>query len=190
MVVWWFLSHFKGSFIWQWYRWFGWHWAKTKNDCTFHCAISMQSDLEWKWSRKKSHSKADLSKRKWNGLVSCCQHSYFRTCPFKEAGGVFSVKVFTSSMWRIQHLVSAFIVLLADQHRKRSCLVGASMCFWTQDTEYLQQVTKSAQFSPYLVPVTFLPVQAKHLPVKTSVCQSSRSSVKPLLKSMSSELNK
>ena len=36
------------------------------------------------------------------------------------------------------------MVLLADQHGKRSCLAGASTCFWTQCTEYLQQVTQSA----------------------------------------------
>ena len=40
----------------------------------------------------------------------------------------------------------AFMVLLADQRRKRSCLARASTCFWTQCTEYLQQVTQSAQF--------------------------------------------
>ena len=40
------------------------------------------------------------------------------------------------------------MVLLADQHRKRSCLAGASTCFWTQCTDYLQQVTQNAQFQP------------------------------------------
>ena len=43
-------------------------------------------------------------------------------------------------------MVWTFIVLLADQHWERSCLAGASTCFQTQGTEYLQQVTQSAQF--------------------------------------------
>ena len=43
-----------------------------------------------------------------------------------------------------------FMVLLADQRRKRSCFAGASTCFWTQCTEYLQQVTQNAQFLPLL----------------------------------------
>ena len=40
-----------------------------------------------KAERGKSCSQADLSKQKWNGPVSCSQHSYFGTCPF-EGGGV------------------------------------------------------------------------------------------------------
>jgi len=47
--------------------------------------------------------------------------------------------------------VLAFTVLLADQHRKRSRLAGASTCFWIQGTEYhLQQVAQNAQFQPVL----------------------------------------
>ena len=49
-----------------------------------------------------------------------------------------------------------FIVFLADQHRKRSCLAEASTCFWTQGTEHLQQVTQSPQFQPVLVLATLL----------------------------------
>ena len=48
----------------------------------------MQLGLEWKWSGRM-YSKADLSKQKWNGLVSCSKCSYFGTYLFKEgmAGG-------------------------------------------------------------------------------------------------------
>ena len=56
-----------------------------------------------------------------------------------------------SSMWRIWHLVWqwAFIVLLADQHWKWSCLAWASTCFWTLGTEYdHQQVRRNALFQP------------------------------------------
>ena len=54
-----------------------------KNNCMLHCVTLMQLDLEWKQSRGRVYSKADLSKGKWNGVVSCSQHSHFGTCPFK-----------------------------------------------------------------------------------------------------------
>ena len=71
--------------------------------------------------------------------------------------------------------VTVSVVLLADQHRKRSCLAEASTCFWTLGTEHLQQGTQNPQFQ--LVCGTsdfyFLLLQGEHLPVKTSiVCQS------------------
>ena len=71
------------------------------------------------------------------------------------------------------------MVLLADPHQKRSCLARASACFWTQCTEYLQQVTQSAQFQPGTCyrRLYFSPVLGKHLPVKkTGTCRSSRGS--------------
>ena len=46
---------------------------------------SVRSRMKVEW--EKSHSKADLSKQKWNGTASCSQHSYFGTCPFEEEGG-------------------------------------------------------------------------------------------------------
>ena len=56
--------------------------------------MQLDLDLEKKKKKKKKqneknqlHSKADSSKQKWNGLVSCNQHSYFGTCPFKEGDG-------------------------------------------------------------------------------------------------------
>ena len=53
--------------------------------------------------------------------------------------------------------VFAFTVLLAEQHWKRSCLVGASTCFCTQGTEYdLQQVAQSAQFQLLLCTSDFI----------------------------------
>ena len=68
----------------------------------------------------------------------------------------------------------AFMVLLADQHRKRSCLAGASTCFWTQCTEYLQQVTQSAVSAGTLYRrlYHFSTVLGKHLSVKTGTCRS------------------
>ena len=43
------------------------------------------SRMKVKWG--KLHNKVNLSKQKWNGLVSCSQHSYFGTCPFGRGGG-------------------------------------------------------------------------------------------------------
>ena len=65
------------------------------------------------------------------------------------------------------------MVLLADQHRKRSCLAGASTCFWTQCTEYLQQVTQSAvSAGTWYRRLYFSTVLGKHLLVKTGTCRS------------------
>ena len=67
-----------------------------------------------------------------------------------------------------------FMVLLADQHWKRSCLARASTCFWTQCTENLQQVMQtvtkrsvSASIWYRRLYFNFLLVLGKHLPVKT-----------------------
>ena len=70
------------------------------------------------------------------------------------------------------------MVLLADQHGKRSCLAGASTCFWTQCTEYLQQVTQSAVSAGTLYRrlYHFSTVLGKRLTVKTGTCRSGGSS--------------
>ena len=78
--------------------------------------------------------------------------------------------------------VTVSVVLLADQHQKRSCLAEASTFFWTLGTEHLQQVIQNAQFQ--LVCGTSdcysLPLQGEHLPVKTNiVCQFRGGSATP-----------
>ena len=45
--------------------------------------VRFRMKVEW----EKLCSKADLSKQKWNGLVSSSQHSWFGTWPFEEGGG-------------------------------------------------------------------------------------------------------
>ena len=72
--------------------------------------------------------------------------SYFQT-EMKWSGSYLAVSTHTwdlstSSMRHVWLSVHGF----SDQRWKRSCLAGASTCFWTQCTEYLPQVTQSAQF--------------------------------------------
>ena len=175
-----------------------WCWVRRKTKTTkglyasLHYIDAFRSKMKVEW--EKLYSKTDLFKHKWSGLVSCSQHSCFGTCPFEEGGCSLAVKVciciliiiyiFVFSMWHIQCLVwqRAFIgiVLPADQHRKWSCLARASTCFWTQGTEYLQQITQSAQFQLVCGTGNFFfffywyNLQGKHLLVKTSICWSSR----------------
>ena len=66
-------------------------------------------------------------------LLSCSQHSYFGTYLFEEWGGGGSLLASdTHGFW----CDWAFMVLLADQHRKRSCLAGIPLAL-DQCTEYL-----------------------------------------------------
>ena len=99
----------------------------------------------------KSFSTAALSKQKWNSPVAILQSALILLNLSIWGGGrwgwgVSLLACDTCGCWRGW----VFMVLLADQHQKRSCLAGASTCFWTQCTEYLQQVTQSAQFQPVL----------------------------------------
>ena len=104
-----------------------------KNDCSYtslHHTDAIRSRMKAEW---ESHT-AKQNKQKWKGPLSCSQHSYSGTCPFKEDDGrVLAVKGLASStdMWRVWPLVWqwAFIVLLADQHQKPSSLAWASTCF-------------------------------------------------------------
>ena len=131
----------------------------------------MQSNLDWKQSGQNHAAKLiDLNR---NGMVQCLVLILWDLSLQEEGGGGC-----------IQHLVWqwVFIVLLADQHQMRSCLAGASTCFWTLGTEHLQQVTQNAQFQLVCGTSDFyvLLVQGEHLPVKTSiVCQSSGGSATP-----------
>ena len=50
---------------------------------SLHDAVRFSMKVEL----QKSYSKADLSKQKWNSLVSCSQHSYSGICPFGGWGG-------------------------------------------------------------------------------------------------------
>ena len=53
----------------------------------------MEFDLEWKpVGQEKLYSKADLSKQKLNGPVSCRQHSYFGICPLYTFKNIFRNK--------------------------------------------------------------------------------------------------
>ena len=84
-----FFSHFSCVFVWSgwWYRWFGQHWVREKNDSMFCCTIIDGVRTRMKVERENLFSKADLSKQKWNGPVSCSLLSCFGTCPLEEGQG-------------------------------------------------------------------------------------------------------
>ena len=141
--------------------------------------------------QEKSYSKADLSKQKWKDLVSFSQHSHFGTCLFKEgwSGGCWQWKFSLSQHLQCDSEQSLFWLLSHEQHQKQSFLAGASTCFWSQGTQYLQQLShiqcsvsvgmwywqKKIYIFLYIY-ISFLPVQGKHLPVKTVICRSNRGS--------------
>ena len=77
----------------------------------------------------RSRTKANLYSDKNETVLSCGQRLCFKTCPSEQ---------------------EECIVFHADEYHKRFCLARASTCFWIQGTEYLQQVTQSAQFQPVL----------------------------------------
>ena len=86
-----------------------------------NCDITMQSDLEWKWSGKIVQqnwfiqTKMELSSTMQSALI-------LWDLSIQGGRGVLAVKVFTPSsiMWRVRHLVWQWVViiLLADQHQK------------------------------------------------------------------------
>ena len=128
-----------------------WVLGEKKHSVCFAAPFSSRIKVE----QEKSCSKAELSKQKWSGLVLYTAVSTYTLGPDLLAMKVciicityiYIILVFASSMWRVWCLVWqwSFIVLLADQHHyhKRSCLAGASMCFWTQAVGYLQQVAQN-----------------------------------------------
>ena len=111
-------------------------WEKRKkNDYKnmLRCTILTQLDPEWKWIGK-DHT-AELIYPNRHGMVQYLAVSlHTGTCLFEEGERwQWKFVVFASSRWCLWHLVwqEVFPVLLADQHRKWSCLVGASTCFWS-----------------------------------------------------------
>ena len=140
----------------------------------------MEFDLEWKpVGQEKLYSKADLSKQKWNGPVSCRQHSYFGICPFRGWGGdVLVVKVCVCILVFVQRLVWPWALLfyLLDKYQKQSNLVEFPLAPGPRVQEYLQQSTQSSQFQPVCGTGDFIFYQynGKHFMVKTGICQSSR----------------
>ena len=88
---WWFdgfLSHFKGFFIWsRWYRQFCLCWAR-KN---LHHIDTVRPTI--KAEREKLYSKADLSKQKWNSLVSAVSTHTLGPVHSRRGDGVLAVKV-------------------------------------------------------------------------------------------------
>ena len=98
-----------------------------------------------KAERIKSDSKTDLSK----------VHIYILGSVHTWGGGggggeVLAVKVLT--------------VLLADQHRKLSCLSGASSCYWSQGTA--SHTKRSVSAGTCFFFFFFKPGQGERLPVK------------------------
>ena len=110
-------------------------WERKTNDYKnmLRCTILTQLDPEWKWAGK-DHT-AELIYPNRNGMIQCLAVSlHIGTCLFEEGERwQWKFVVSASSRWCLWHLVwqEAFTVLLADQHRKWSCLVGASTCFWS-----------------------------------------------------------
>ena len=121
--------------------------TEKNNNCMLCCNTLMQFDLEWKRSGKNHTAQLIYPDR--NGTVRYLAISTHTLGPVHLK--LVEVKVFASTMWNIHTATgeTLSIVLLADQHRKWSCLAGAPSCFWTQGTEYnIQQVTQSTQFQP------------------------------------------
>ena len=131
---------------------------------------------EW----EKLYSKADLSKQKQNGLVSCSQHSYFGTWLFEE--GVLEVKGFASSMRCVWHLVwqqvftdTVLITTLEAILFSQSFHLHLDPGYWV----YLAGHTKcsvSLSASTWYRQLNVLSGHREHIPVKTSICWSSRGS--------------
>ena len=87
----------------------------------------MQLDIEWR--RSGGNRTAQLLYPNRNGTVRyLALITHTGTCLLEGMGGGGGV---ASSMCPVRRLVWqwTFIVLLADQHRKRFCLAGASTCF-------------------------------------------------------------
>ena len=90
-----------------------------KTTTMLHSAVTDVVRSRMKWS-EKNHTAQLIYPVRNRRVRLCSQHLYFGTCPYEEGSRrVLAVKVFT------------FTVLLADEHQKRSCLPGASICFWT-----------------------------------------------------------
>ena len=124
---------------------------QTKNNCMHHCTI-----LRYRKTNKNKKMTVCITAPYW-GAGKVIQQSWLTQTEMEWSiilqsaltlwdlsiwgGGrrVLAVNVFASSidMWSVWPLVWhwAFIVLLADQHQKWSCLARASTCFWTQRTE-------------------------------------------------------
>ena len=146
----------------------------------------MQLDLEWKWSRKKSYNKADLSKQKWNGPVSCSQHLYFATCP---GGGMLAMKVciyilvFAFSMWCVRCLVWLSIHCFGCWSTPKVILFSWS--FHLLLGPRVQSISckshKALSFSIWYRWLYFLPLQGEHLLVTAGMFWSSRGFAKASL---------
>ena len=153
---WWFSQLFQWILRFKWSIWSGW--ARVRKETTTVCFVT----LYWRSSIWKYNE---------SGAGKIVQHSCFIQTEKKQSGSypVVSTHSLGPVHLRWGHggaLLAcdtygfwcdwAFMVLLADQHWKRSCLAGASTCFWTHCTEYLQQVTQSAQFQLVLGTSNFI----------------------------------
>ena len=166
------------------YRLFGWRWVTKKKIqlyvSSYNIQLLMQIHLEWKKSGKNCTAKLIYPNR--NRTVWYLAVSTHTLGPVLLRRGVLEVKGFASSMWCVRHLVwqrvftdtvltTTLEVILFNQsfhlhldpgyrvypagHTKCSVLLSAS-------TWYRQ--------------LNVLPGHWEHIPVKTSICWSSRGS--------------
>ena len=121
---------------------------------SLHDAVrfSMKAELE------KSYSKADLSKQKWNSLVSCSQHLYSGICPFGWWGGgvsgrVLAVKRLTFNVMHIASGVTVSIHHFALLINTRISLVYLELPLASEPRGISSKSCKALSFSRFqLVP--------------------------------------
>ena len=127
------------------------------NNCRLRYAILTQFDLQWKRSGIVQHRPQLLYPNRKETVRYYLVISTHTLRPVhwrrrRKGGGerVGALLADTHGFW----CDWAFMVLLADQHRKRSCLAGASTCFRPSVQSISSKSHKALSFSRYLVQAT------------------------------------